>query len=281
MHHAAGTRVGHDRPESARDVDAEMIVEPAVLGGQHRLDQMIRKISERHRAAVLDAAASDFVAVAVQKYHRQFGFLQPIIVSGLAKGRDGKRERHQQSPGAQGRQFRQGFHHQPAPPPGDMEAVHEVAEAFERLAQHRAAAEQAEVETRVEVKEEGADTAAPAPVSTLWLIVVHGRFRGPSCIANWLMTPYCGVAGAADELERRLLIRAADIFTARTNPIVARSCPARIAVMVANTRWSQIVASIVGRAASFAGSNVGAIAVASPTKAGTRAVLDRRTACRQ
>jgi hypothetical protein len=68
--------------------------------GEHRLDQMIRKVRERHGTAVLDAAAPDFVAVAVQKHHRQFGFLQPIIVGGIAKCRHGERERHQQSAGA-------------------------------------------------------------------------------------------------------------------------------------------------------------------------------------
>ena len=48
--HAAGLRVGDQRARGAGDVDAEMIVEAAVLGGERRLDQIVRKILQRNRS---------------------------------------------------------------------------------------------------------------------------------------------------------------------------------------------------------------------------------------
>jgi len=62
---AAGLRVGHQRARGAGDVDAEMVVEAAVFGGERRLDQIVRKIFQRNRVVVLDAAAADRIAVAV------------------------------------------------------------------------------------------------------------------------------------------------------------------------------------------------------------------------
>ena len=46
---AAGARIGHDGAERAGDVDAEMLVEAPVLGGEHGLDQMVGQFVERHR----------------------------------------------------------------------------------------------------------------------------------------------------------------------------------------------------------------------------------------
>ena len=68
---AAGLRVGDERSSGAGDVDAEMIVEAAVLGGERRLDQIVRKILQRNRIIVLDAAVADRVAVAVEKRNRE------------------------------------------------------------------------------------------------------------------------------------------------------------------------------------------------------------------
>ena len=48
--HAAGLRVGDERARGAGDVDAEMIVETAVFGGERRLDQIVRKILQRNRS---------------------------------------------------------------------------------------------------------------------------------------------------------------------------------------------------------------------------------------
>ena len=44
-----------------------MIEEAAVLGGEHRLDQVVGHLVERHGVALLDAALADLVAVAVEE----------------------------------------------------------------------------------------------------------------------------------------------------------------------------------------------------------------------
>src|SRR6202040_983059 len=68
---ATGLRVGHQRARGAGDVDAEMVVEAAVLGGERRLDQIVRKILQRYGIIVLDAAAADRIAVAIEERHRE------------------------------------------------------------------------------------------------------------------------------------------------------------------------------------------------------------------
>ena len=77
-----------DGAERAGEVDAEMLVEAPVLGGEHRLDQVIGQLVERDRMVVLDAAAADLVAVAVEEGDRELGLLQPVLVGGLAERRD-------------------------------------------------------------------------------------------------------------------------------------------------------------------------------------------------
>ena len=108
-----------------KEVDAEMLVEAAVLGREHRLDQMVGHFLERHRIVVLDAAAADLVAVAVEERDGEFGFLQPVFVRGLAERGDGKRQHEQEAAGAKRRRFRQRLDDEPAPPAGDMETVHD------------------------------------------------------------------------------------------------------------------------------------------------------------
>ena len=103
LHHAAGLRVGHQRAERAVKVDAEMLVEAAVFGRQRRLDQIVGHFVERHRIVVLDAAVADLVAVAVEKRHREIGFLQPVFVRGLAHRRDAERQHEEQAAGAERR----------------------------------------------------------------------------------------------------------------------------------------------------------------------------------
>ena len=49
----------------AHDVDAEMLEEAPVLGGERRLDQIIRKLLERHGVVAQESALADLVAVAV------------------------------------------------------------------------------------------------------------------------------------------------------------------------------------------------------------------------
>ena len=132
--HAAGLCVGDERAPGAGDVDAEMLVEAAVLGGEGRLDQAVREILQRNRVIVLDAAVADRVAVAVEKRHREIGFLQPVVVGGFAECRHRQRQHQQHAAEPQRRCLGQGFDEDPAFPAADIEAVHERGEPLIELA---------------------------------------------------------------------------------------------------------------------------------------------------
>src|SRR5262245_65177206 len=68
-----------------------MLVEAPVFRRQYGLDQVVGEVFQRDRIVVLDAAAADFVAVAVEERDGELGFLQPVVVRGLAEG--GNRQR--------------------------------------------------------------------------------------------------------------------------------------------------------------------------------------------
>ena len=121
LHHAAGPRVGEERAERAEEIDAVMLVEAPVLGREHRLDEVVGEILERHGIVVLDAAAADLVAVAVEEGDGELGFLQPVVVGGLAERRDRERQHQHQAAGAERRHLRERLDQQPAPPAGDVE----------------------------------------------------------------------------------------------------------------------------------------------------------------
>ena len=150
--HAAGLRVGHQRAHGAGDVDAEMVVEAAVFGRQRRLDQIVRKILQRDRIVVLDAAAADRIAVAVEEGHREIGFLQPVFVGGFAKRRHRQRQHQDQPAEPDGGGLRQRFDEDPALPAADIEAVHEGRVALIEFARALAGREQRGVDARVEVQ---------------------------------------------------------------------------------------------------------------------------------
>ncbi|MEY9437865.1 hypothetical protein ABIF14_004956 [Bradyrhizobium elkanii] len=158
---AAGLRVGDERAGEARHVDAEMVVEAAVFGRERCLDQIVRKIFQRDRVIMLDAAAADRVAVAVEEGHREVGLLQPILVGGLAEGRDRERQHQDHAAEPERRGFRQRLDEHPALPAADIEAVHEGGIALVELAQALARREQRRVDTRIEVQEEVPDLLFP------------------------------------------------------------------------------------------------------------------------
>ena len=143
------------------EVDAEMLVEAPVLGRERRLDQMVGHILERDGIVVLDAAIADLVAVAVEECDRELGFLQPVLVRGFAKGGDGQHQHQHQAAGAECCGFRERFHHQPAPPAGDMEPVHEGGEALIALAGPAPEMEDGAVDAGVDVQQTAADLRLP------------------------------------------------------------------------------------------------------------------------
>lgn len=77
---------------------------------------------------MLDASAADDVAVAIQEGHREVGFLQPVLVRGLAEGRYRQRQHQDQAAEPDGGRFRQRLDEDPALPTADIEAVHEGRE---------------------------------------------------------------------------------------------------------------------------------------------------------
>ena len=159
--HAAGLRVGDQRARGAGDVDAEMIVEAAVFGGERRLDQIVRKIFQRNRVVVLDAAAADRIAVAIEERHREIGFLQPVVVGGFAKRRQRQRQHQHQAAEPEGGGFRQRLDEDPALPAADIEAVHEGREALIEFARALAGREQRGVDARIEIQQQVPDLLLP------------------------------------------------------------------------------------------------------------------------
>ena len=146
--------------EQARNVDAEMLVEAPVLGGERRLDQVVGELVEPQRVVVLDAARADLVAVAVEEGDGELGLLHPVVVRGLAEGRDRERQHHDQAAGAEREPLRDRLDEVPAPPAGDVEPVHEDGEALVKLAPPGLGLVEAEIDARIEIEQE---TAQPHP----------------------------------------------------------------------------------------------------------------------
>src|ERR1700722_13139904 len=129
-----------------------MVVEAAVFGRQRRLDQIVRKIFQRDRVVMLDAAAADRIAVAVEEGHREIGFLQPVVIGGLPEGGDREREQKYKASQSDAGGFRKRLDEHPTLPAADIKAVHERREALIELARALARGEQAGVDAGVEVQ---------------------------------------------------------------------------------------------------------------------------------
>ncbi len=223
--HAAGLRVGDQRARGAGDVDAEMVVEAAVLGGERRLDQIVRKILQRNRVVVLDAAAADRIAVAVEEGHREIGFLQPVVVGGFAKRRDRQRQHQDQAAEPDGGGFRQRLDEDPALPAADIEAVHEGRVALVELAQALAGREQRRVDARIEIQQHSAGSSsstrlvrsgAPRPLVGSKALSARPGAVETSCgnvaanprrfCAAWGLTPLSSRAGAINQWSRLAIL---------------------------------------------------------------------------
>src|SRR6185437_9091898 len=160
--HAAGLRIGDERARGTGHVDAEMVVEAAVFGGERRLDQVVRKVFQLDRIVMLDAAAADRIAVAIEEGHREIGLLQPVLVGGLAERGNGEREQQNQAAKPEGGGFRERLDENPALPAADIEAVHERRIALIEFPRALAGGEQGGVDAGVEVQEEVTDLRFPS-----------------------------------------------------------------------------------------------------------------------
>src|SRR6185436_5089134 len=67
LNHGVGPEVLDERAEGAEEVDAEMVEKAPVLGRDHRLDEMVGHLLERHRIGMANTALADLVAVAVEE----------------------------------------------------------------------------------------------------------------------------------------------------------------------------------------------------------------------
>ena len=99
LHHLVGAGILEQRAGGADEVDAEVLEEAAVLGGERGLDEVIGNLLERHRIVVQDAALADLGAVAVEKLHGVLAGVDLVLVE-LVDGRDGQDEEHDQPAGA-------------------------------------------------------------------------------------------------------------------------------------------------------------------------------------
>ena len=117
--------------EQAEEIDAEMIEEAAVLGGEHRLDDMVGHLVDRHGVALDDAALADLVAVAVEEGDGEIALVAPVA-GGLLEGRHGERQHDDRAGGAE-RKALAGEFDNAAPPAGDAEAAEEDGQVFPGL----------------------------------------------------------------------------------------------------------------------------------------------------
>ncbi len=102
---------------------------------------------------MLDPARADLIAVAIEKLHREFRLLQPVLVLGLVEGRQREREREHQAAGPERRRFGGRFHQHPALPARNMEPVHEGDEALIQLARPAPGLEQPGIDPGIEIEE--------------------------------------------------------------------------------------------------------------------------------
>ena len=78
-----------------------MVEEAAVLGREHRLDQSVRQLVDRHRIVLEDAALADLVAVAVEEGDGEIACGAPVAL-GLLEGRQRQRQHQHGAGGAPG-----------------------------------------------------------------------------------------------------------------------------------------------------------------------------------
>ena len=71
----------------AEHVDAPVLEEAPVLGGERRLDDGVGDVLERHRVVVQDAALADLVAVLIEELDRELPGEEAALVE-LAHGRE-------------------------------------------------------------------------------------------------------------------------------------------------------------------------------------------------
>ena len=148
LHHGVGAHVFRHGADQPQKVDAVMLEEASVLGGEHRLDDVVGHLVDRDRFALDDAALADLVALAVEE-----GDGEIVLRAPVALGLDESGERQRQHDDAPGRAHREAFAEhleRCALPAGVAEAAEEYGERFPDLAGLEAGLVERRIDPRVD-----------------------------------------------------------------------------------------------------------------------------------
>src|SRR5690606_35179935 len=104
--------IAHQGAQRTHHVDAEMLVEAPVLGGERRLDQIVRHLVERHAVIRANAAPADFGAEAVEEDDRIILRLVEGAAIDDVEGGKGKRSHQHRADGPKGEGVREDFNYE-------------------------------------------------------------------------------------------------------------------------------------------------------------------------
>src|SRR5262249_5310227 len=113
--------------------------------------------------------------IAVEEGNGELRFLQPVIVGGLAEGRNGKRQHDDDAAGPQGERFGNRLDKVPSPPTGDVEPVHEVGKSFVKLAPPCLDLVESKVDAGIEIERKAVQPGFP---TAALLVMVEGVAQG-------------------------------------------------------------------------------------------------------
>src|SRR5690606_2893056 len=142
-----------ERAGKPDEVDAEMLEEAAVLGGEHRVDDVRRHLVDRHRIALDDAALADLVAVAVEEGDRELALAAPVA-GRLVEGGQRQREQQDRRDGAEREALAQKFE-EGAAPALELEPAEEDGEPLPEFGEAEARVIECGIDPCVEVEQPG------------------------------------------------------------------------------------------------------------------------------
>ena len=127
LQRAFALRVAGQRAQRADHVDAPVLVKAPVLGGERRLDEIVRQLVERKGIVGADAAPANLGAVAVKEHHRDVLGLVDAARGGGVEGRKRQRGGQHHADGGERKPVGEDFDEQ-ALEARDAEAGEEILE---------------------------------------------------------------------------------------------------------------------------------------------------------
>ncbi|QTK79196.1 hypothetical protein AT6N2_C1446 [Agrobacterium tumefaciens] len=152
LHHAAGTGVFAHGAGKADEVDAEMVEEAPVLGRQHRLDEMIGHLVDRHGIFMDDPAMADGVAITVEKGDGEITPITPVLL-GFLKGWHGQSQQHDGASGSESQRVA-GEIDKELLPAADMQLARGDGDIFPEINQPRASRPQAAIDEAIDPEQD-------------------------------------------------------------------------------------------------------------------------------